>query len=228
MKLERCQATADEKSQLLPGDELIPSPAKRITHAVTIHAPVEEVWPWLAQIGAGRAGWYSYDRIDNGGVASLREIVPELQQVRVGDVLPAVPRSKDSFIVRQVIEGRALVLVVPVQMAAEEPDASRRMVGALRVAWTLALTPVGEGTSRLVSRGNVSRDWLEASAASPPPMQKQILIEKVYALLAKMPWSFMLPIAMTGHYVMESRMLTGIKARAERQWARAAKARLPV
>ena len=56
-----------------------------------IAAPPERVWPWRVQMGAGRAGWYSYDRIDNGGRPSADRIVPELQRLAVGDVMPAVP-----------------------------------------------------------------------------------------------------------------------------------------
>ena len=62
----------DIMSRTLPGDELVPFPRKIVTHSITINAPTEDVWPWLVQLGAGRAGWYSYDRIDNGGKPSAR------------------------------------------------------------------------------------------------------------------------------------------------------------
>ncbi|HET9017587.1 MAG TPA: hypothetical protein VFN57_18445, partial [Thermomicrobiaceae bacterium] len=72
MAIELCRATDDERRRPLPGDALVPDPMGVITHAITINAPSEDVWPWLVQLGAGRAGWYAWDRIDNGGVASAR------------------------------------------------------------------------------------------------------------------------------------------------------------
>lgn len=64
-----------ERSVRLPGDDILPG-ARSSTQAITIKRPRSEVWPWLVQMGAGRAGWYSYDRIDNGGEPSQEHIVP--------------------------------------------------------------------------------------------------------------------------------------------------------
>ena len=92
------RATRAEAGQPLPGDDLIPKPAGSLTHAVTIRRPPRDVWPWLAQMGAGsRAGWYSYDFLDNGRQPSARRIVPELQTVTVGMVFPAGPGVTDGF-----------------------------------------------------------------------------------------------------------------------------------
>jgi len=109
------RASAEERRRRLPGDELVPHPKWTITHAITIDAPPEAVWPWIIQLGSGRAGWYAYDRIDNGGVLSAHRIVPKLQHVAVGDVMPALPGSRNAFIVSEVVPERALVLVVPHQ-----------------------------------------------------------------------------------------------------------------
>ena len=199
----------------LPGDELIPSPKKIITHAITIKAPSEVIWPWLVQLGADRAGWYSYDRIDNGGMRSAKKIIPELQSIKVGDIMPAIPGTKDAFIIQQIFPGKALVLVVPIQAATEEPDALRRMTGSLRVSWVLALEAIEEGKTRLISRGRISRNWLAPFTTPIAPSKKPIFIERIYSLLAKMPWFLIAPIAMTGHLIMETKMLRGIKKRAE-------------
>jgi hypothetical protein len=91
------RATADEDNRLLPGDDLIASPLASLTNAVTIHASPRAVWSWLAQMGAGRAGWYSYDALDNGGQASAISIVPALQGLEVGMVFPALPGATDGF-----------------------------------------------------------------------------------------------------------------------------------
>jgi hypothetical protein len=67
-----------ERTRALPGDEVIPAPIGSHTHAITIHRSPRDVWPWLAQMGAGRrAGWYSYDLLDNGRQPSAGRIVPE-------------------------------------------------------------------------------------------------------------------------------------------------------
>jgi hypothetical protein len=72
------------------------------THAITNDAPPEQVWPWMAQMGAGRAGWYSWDAIDNGRTASAMRVLPKLQTIVPGDVMPAVPGATDAFVVAAV------------------------------------------------------------------------------------------------------------------------------
>src|SRR6185503_21158023 len=99
MALATCFATAVERHRSLPADEMVPDPIFTSTRAVTISAPPEHVWPWIAQMGAGRGGWYSWDAIDNGGTPSTRHILPDLQTIAPGDVMPAVPGARDAFIV---------------------------------------------------------------------------------------------------------------------------------
>ncbi|MFG1949229.1 hypothetical protein [Nonomuraea sp. NPDC048826] len=86
----RWGATHAEAAAPMPGDELIPDGAT-VTRAITIDAPPERVWPWLAQLGWGRAGWYSYDWLDNDGRPSADRIIPELQELHVGDIIPMLP-----------------------------------------------------------------------------------------------------------------------------------------
>jgi len=86
----RWGATPEELGMTLPGDEWLaggPRVHLRMTRAAWIDAPAEQVWPWLAQLGRG-AGWYSYDRLDNGGRASARHIVSWIATPRLGDALP--------------------------------------------------------------------------------------------------------------------------------------------
>ncbi len=71
-----CLASHEEKQRAMPADSLVLAPKGIVTHAITINAPPERVGPWLAQMGAGRAGWYSYDWIDNGGHPSASSIRP--------------------------------------------------------------------------------------------------------------------------------------------------------
>lgn len=81
----RWGASAHEVRAPLPGDDLLPPDAFQATRALTIGAPPQAVWPWLVQMGYGRGGFYSYDRLDHGGVPSARRILPEFQYLRAGD-----------------------------------------------------------------------------------------------------------------------------------------------
>lgn len=215
-----CRASAEEQRRRLPGDELVPHPKWTIAHAITINAPPEAVWPWVIQMGSGRAGWYAYDHIDNAGVPSARRIIPELQHVEVGDVMPALPGWRDAFIVSEVIPERALVLVVPFQPAvagsAAAPDPTAPLA---RVNWAIVLEPMDRDRTRLITRNRISREMFASQGTRPAsPGKPKFIIERVYGLMAKMPWSLLMPFAGFGHYLMASRMLRGIKRRAERRW----------
>jgi uncharacterized protein YndB with AHSA1/START domain len=104
------QATDAEAARPLPGDDLVAAPLGSMTHAITIRRAPRDVWPWLVQMGADRAGWYSYDVVDNGRRQSLKRIAPELQHVAAGSVMPAAPGVSDGFTVLRVEPERALVL----------------------------------------------------------------------------------------------------------------------
>jgi len=105
------QASRLEQTRALPGDELIRDPIASLTHAITIQRPPRDVWPWLVQMGAGnRAGWYSYDFIDNGRRPSADRIVPALQTVAAGDLFPAAPGATEGFHVLEFETARYLVL----------------------------------------------------------------------------------------------------------------------
>jgi len=81
-------ATGEEAGRPMAGDELCPRPQLNATRAVTITAPPEDIWPWLVQWGWNRAGFYSYDLLDNLGRPSARQILPQFQQLAVGDWVP--------------------------------------------------------------------------------------------------------------------------------------------
>lgn len=89
--LRRCQlrwgATAEEAHTALPGDELIADPDLTATRAITVHTAAEAVWPWIVQLGQGRGGFYTYDRLENllgCDMHSVDLVVPEWQDVKVG------------------------------------------------------------------------------------------------------------------------------------------------
>jgi hypothetical protein len=86
----RWGATDEDVHRAMPGDDLIPNAAST-TRAIPVAAEPEQVWPWLVQLGYGRAGWYSYDWIDNDGWPSADRIIPELQTLKVGDQILMLP-----------------------------------------------------------------------------------------------------------------------------------------
>lgn len=75
----------------MAGDDLLPDADLVTTHAVSIAATPDQVWPWIVQMGFGRAGWYSYDLVDNVGRPSARRVHPEWQDLAVGDRIPVLP-----------------------------------------------------------------------------------------------------------------------------------------
>ncbi len=139
-------ATADEIASAVAGDHLVPDARLVATRCIDLEAPPDEVWPWLVQIGFGRAGWYSYDWIDNLGRRSADRIHPEWQGLAAGDPVPGGPMSFDAAIVDR---PRAFVIAVP--------DSGRLM---RRVGFTLAfdLRDGPAGGTRLVTR---VRCWLD-------------------------------------------------------------------
>jgi hypothetical protein len=196
-----CIATALEKRRPLPVDGLVSKPIFTSTHAITIDAPPEQVWPWIAQMGAGRAGWYSWDAIDNGGAPSRTRIVPELQSIARGDIMPAVPGAKDAFVVAAVDPPRDLVLTVP--------DGH----GGNAVGWEHILDPLPGGRTRLIVRGRASSQWVAHASAAPPADHQRFFIERAYAALPMLPRPLLIALATLGHRIMEARHLRGIQRR---------------
>jgi proline iminopeptidase len=88
-KLMRWGATEDEVRSDYPGADVVDHGVRAATMAVTIDAPPSEVWSWLLQMGYDHAGWYSWDRLDNGGRPSSTKLHPDWQQLATGDHIKA-------------------------------------------------------------------------------------------------------------------------------------------
>jgi hypothetical protein len=135
------RASRTERTRVLPGDERIPLAIDTLTHGVTIRSAPCDVWPWLVQMGAGnRAGWYSYDWLDNGRHPSATRIVPKLQHPAAGSIFPALPGATDGFTLLAIEPDRVLMLG---WLAAD---------GTTEVTWTFCLDEVAPSVTRLLVR----------------------------------------------------------------------------
>jgi hypothetical protein len=191
--LLRWGATAEEASTPLPGDDLVPSAAYTTTRAVTIRASAESIWPWLVQLGQARGGFYTYDRLEQIAGAAIRSadrVVPEFQQLAVGDTVLLSPVGGPKVAVLE--PGCALVLSQTMDLRTARsipPVPATRW--AMDWTWTFALRPLPDGTTRLLVRTRA--DYRPHAVLTPGV---RLLLEPI-------------------HFVMERGMLLGIKRRAE-------------
>jgi proline iminopeptidase len=146
-------ATAEEAASPLPGDDLVPGAHGRSTMATTLAAPPSEVWPWLVQMGCDRAGFYSWDRLDNGGRASAQRIHPEWQDLEQGGRIISVTSGKAWFDVPVLEPVRALALRATLDLRTGrpfDPAAGNRPRVWSDSVWTFVLQPRDCGTRLIV------------------------------------------------------------------------------
>jgi hypothetical protein len=199
-RVSRWGATDEEVRRSLPGDELeSPFGYRPIsTRAITINAPPEDVWPWLVQMGSGRAGFYTHEWVERllfityaDGHSSTR-IHPEWQDLHVGD---KVPYSRFN--------------TVEVTMI----DRPRCLIAG---EW-LVLEPLADGSqTRLIAR--TRGGWLEPLARKVPFIWP--LLWPIAALIERGPGELL-------HHYMESGMLLGIKARVEARGSKSQVSQVP-
>ncbi|MGY1808313.1 hypothetical protein ACI8AF_13165 [Blastococcus sp. SYSU D00669] len=186
-RYNRWGATAAEVAAPLPGDELVPAPRLGYTRAVTVAAPVEDVWPWLVQIGQGRGGLYSFDGLENlvgCDLHSAGRIHPDLQRLRVGDVIRLAPADGAPFFRVEHIEAPTTLVLLG---GGPQPDGPPD--GDPHITWQWVLHAVDGGRrTRLVVRQRLAF----------PPAQRLL-------------WHVVEPVT----FVMERRMLRGLARRAE-------------
>ena len=193
-RLLRWGATDPEVAAPYPGADLIPGGNRSGTMAVTIDAPPSAVWPWLAQMGCDRAGWYSWDRLDNSGVPSAERIHPEWQEVTVGDRWLSTRSGATWFEVAAVEPERFLALRAPINLHGGRPFdvSSPRPRAYSDSTWAFLLDELPGGRTRIVVSGYVA--------------------DHPHALLALVNFFVTEP----AHWIMQLRQFRNLKRRAER------------
>jgi len=196
-----CRATRQERAAPLPGDEDIANPVAVLDNAIDIDAPPEAVWPWLAQMGAWpKAGWYSYDFLDNRGHKSLDAVDPALTEIDIGSVFPALPGVTDCFILTRMEPQRCLVLAVPGKDGPKGELGSPEWIRSFgRSNWSWILTPLPAGM-RLHVRARLG--WLEMDL----PFLGTVNFPAWLARLLAGPI----------HFIMQQRQLHNIRRRVEK------------
>ena len=191
-RLLRWGATDDEVRRGYPGADLIPGGTRTAVMATTIDAPPSRVWPWLVQMGYGRAGWYSWDRLDNWGAGSAGELRPEWQAIAVGDRLPSMPDDRAWWEVAALEPERFLGLRASMDLRGRPFDpAAGRPRFFTDSLWGFLLEETPDGRTRLV----VSGYW----AMRPRWLQT------VFSFLFLEP----------SHWVMQTRQFANLKRRVE-------------
>jgi hypothetical protein len=143
-------ATRDELARSMAGDDIVQRPAFNATRVVTVDARPEDIWPWIVQIGFGRAGWYSIDLFDNLGRHSSERIVPELQHVAVGDLVPLGPGEGSGMFVKEFVLNRSMLW-----WAGKDGQTT----------WAWGLYPTSRGATRLVTRVRAPFSWRQPVSA---------------------------------------------------------------
>ena len=179
----------------LKGDELLPDGAAQLTLQTTMRATPERIWPWLVQMGCDRAGFYSYDALDNNGKRSARELHPEWQELHVGQLVAATPEGEGGFEVLRIEPERVLILGGLFDSGTERqlPFASARPASYWQVTWAFVLEPLDAERTRL---------WVRARAAFSDDQSGHARVIR--------------PV----HVVMESAQLRHLRARVEGTLAR--------
>ena len=192
--ISRWNATDDELLKTQPGDELIPHPLLHTTRSVLIQAPAEKVWPWVVQIGYGRGGFYSFDKLERAaglkGLRSATEIDPNLQKLKQGDTIHISPETP--MTVEVLKRNRAMVLhTVMSPFTAQPLDPRNPPQPWIDWTWSFLVTPLNEYACRLASR-----------------------VRMAYAPYFAL-WPLMALVVEPATFIMDRKMLLTIKERVE-------------
>jgi hypothetical protein len=140
-------ATAIEIKRAMHGDEIVAKPTFNATRAVTINAIAENIYPWIIQMGVTRAGWYSYDLLDNLAKRSAVVILPEHQNIKIGDIVPLSPDGKQGMVVKDFKKNEWILW----------------WDNKGNSTWVWSIYPEGESTFRLITRVRVKYRFFSAA-----------------------------------------------------------------
>jgi hypothetical protein len=156
-------STRAERRQLLPSDDMVERPMIVTDHAIWIDGRAEDVWPWLLQVGWHRAGWYTYRWVDRllfpANAPSATRIVPELQDLAVGDHIPDGPPESECFFVVERLDRPSLIVL---RSRSHLPPWPRD--AWLNWVWTYSLRDADDGRVRVLlrTRGEMGPPWFTA------------------------------------------------------------------
>jgi hypothetical protein len=206
----------DEATRAMPGDDLVEDPSVMDTRGITIDAPPKAVWPWLVQMGYGRAGWYSYDAMDMRG-KSIRSIVPEWQSIAVGDLIHTDPDG--GFHVKVVEPGRALVLYVDTSDVKARSTRRHERKLELDTATPVETVPAGVALSGGLLAGATSDTFSASWAFVLEPLEggRTRLIERYRVAFGEPVAKNAIagPALSLGVFIMTRRQMLGIRERVE-------------
>lgn len=136
-------ATKKEIGLTLNGDNIVLNPHFNATRGITINASPEVIWRWIIQIGSKRAGWYSIDWVDNGGVKSSERILTEFQHIEINQFIPFTPDQENGMWVKEFLLHRYILWVDKIGNA----------------TWLWYLIADHDGTTRLLTRLRTKYVW---------------------------------------------------------------------
>jgi hypothetical protein len=168
-------------------------------------------------MGCDRAGWYSYDLLDNGGRHSATTINPAWQKLAIGDVMPCVPGVRDAFVVINFTHGNMLLLGIPVVTTAGGAGETPASARAYDRSWVHVLEETPAHHTRLITRGYMGNVQLSFPKSGKLFARFTAPSELLVTFIMKLPTPVMAFLYRLVHYIMEQRHLVGIKQRAERQ-----------
>ena len=192
---DRWGLSLNDAKMPLPADEIISSPKSVYTHGVKINAPAKYVWPWIAQMGCGRGGFYSYEALENLiglNIYNSDEIIPQFQNPILGDLIPFGP--KDAYPLVVCDQGAALAIENSYDLDAKtiyDPNLASPK-NYLHLTWLWYVEALDDNHSRFISRNRVTHS-------------SSIKTNLIFGRLAE-PMIF----------AMDRKMCLGIKKRAER------------
>ena len=190
--------TKDDVTAVFPGDDLVVDPDVHFTHGITIQAPSSYVWPWIAQIGRGRGGFYSYELLENItglDIYNSDTVLKDFQQPEIGDFVEFGPNDKSPIILCEPGKYMAIENWIDFQSQGSFDPSTYTSNSFMHLTWLWYVEPINKTSARFYSRNRV-----DITSKSKWPGLIAALTEPIV-------------------FAMDRKMCKGIKHRAERLFA---------